>query len=40
MVPQETYDALKAKFMENEIAAKKRFEMQDELEVIIARREK
>ena len=32
VVPREQYDALKAKFIENETAAKKRLESIDELE--------
>ena len=39
MVPREQYDALKAKFIENETAAKKRLESIDELEAQIKRRE-
>ena len=39
MVPREQYDALKAKFIENETAAKKRLESIDELEAKIQIRE-
>ena len=39
MVPQEQYDALKAKFIENETATEKRLQSINDLEKTIARRE-
>ena len=39
MVPQEQYDALKARFIENETATQRRLESINDLESTIARRE-
>ena len=39
MVPREQYDALKAKFIENETSVKKRLETVDDLETQVKRRE-
>ena len=39
MVPQEIYDALKQRFVENETAAQRRLESINDLEAKIAKRE-